>query len=66
MFDHEAIDFCQLLIADTLDGFYLEDVNLRILQLLELSLKRKKLVISFLNYALRLLKTNLNYTLNEV
>jgi phosphohistidine swiveling domain-containing protein len=43
MFDSEAIDFCQILIADTLDGFYLEDVNLRILQLLELSLKRKKI-----------------------
>ncbi|HXK66542.1 MAG TPA: hypothetical protein PK348_09765, partial [Spirochaetota bacterium] len=42
MFDNESIHFCQILIADTADGFYLEDVNLRILQLLELSLKRKK------------------------
>ncbi len=43
MFDNESIEFCKILIADTADGFYLEDVNLRILQLLELSLKRKKI-----------------------
>lgn len=40
-FDAEAIQFCEILIADSNDGFFLEDVNIRILQLLELSLKRK-------------------------
>lgn len=40
-FDREAVNFCQILIADTTDGFFLEDVNHRIVQLLELSHKRK-------------------------
>ena len=43
IFDKEAIDFCRILLSDTQEGFYLEDVNQRIIQLMELSLQRKKL-----------------------